>query len=195
MNNEFQREERYVVFKISKLDSDAFVKAKQLEVLNNSFLEDARVECVVVEADWPEYERVWTMIEARVTGKVSAVDTPEVLAVVSVTESAFPETMVIHRDAIDAVPVGTELIDRAHFTRLQAEISALRGLTPGLPPRPPEGQGLPRYGLRWNGPSQPLAVPMEDGYWTPWHLADQFRTKKADVQAEGITRRAGEKQQ
>lgn len=127
-------------------------------------------------------QRGWTMIEARVTGKVSTVATPEVLAVVAETDSAFPETMVIHRDAIDAVPVGTELIDRVHFIRLQAEISALRGLTPAPPPRPPEVHGLPRYGLRWNGPDQPLAVPMEDGYWTPWHLADQLRTKNTDGQ-------------
>lgn len=27
-------------------------------------------ECVVVEHDWPEYERVWNMIEARVDGHV-----------------------------------------------------------------------------------------------------------------------------
>lgn len=27
-------------------------------------------ECVVVEHDWPEYERVWKMIEARVDGHV-----------------------------------------------------------------------------------------------------------------------------
>lgn len=44
-------------------------------------------------------------------------------------------------------------------------------LKPDFPPFPPEGEGLPRYGLRWNGPDKPLAVPMEDGYWTPWHLA------------------------
>ena len=44
-------------------------------------------------------------------------------------------------------------------------------LKPDFPPFPPEGEGLPRYGLRWNGPQQPLSVPMEDGYWTPWHLA------------------------
>lgn len=30
---------------------------------------------------------------------------------------------------------------------------------------------LPRYGIRWNGPQGPIAVPMPDGYWTPWHLA------------------------
>lgn len=53
-----------------------------------------------------------------------------------------------------------------------ATIAELRGLTPELPPRPPEGEGMPRYGLRWNGPQQPVAVPMADGYWTPWHLAE-----------------------
>jgi hypothetical protein len=45
--------------------------------------------------------------------------------------------------------------------------------TPCLPPRPPEGEGLPRYGIQWNGPKSPLSVVMDDGYWTPWHLANQ----------------------
>jgi hypothetical protein len=54
---------------------------------------------------------------------------------------------------------------------LEAEVVRLRGLQPELPPYPPEGHGLPRYGLRWNGPEHPLAVPMVDGYWTPHHLA------------------------
>jgi hypothetical protein len=52
------------------------------------------------------------------------------------------------------------------------EVERLRGIKPELPPFPPEGDGLPRYGLRWNGPTEPLAVPMPDGYWTPWHLAN-----------------------
>lgn len=56
-----------------------------------------------------------------------------------------------------------------------AEIERLKGLRPAFPPRPPEGNGLPRYGLRWNGPQQPLATPMDDGYWTPWHLANELR--------------------
>ena len=63
----------------------------------------------------------------------------------------------------------------AGVTGLLAEIEELKGLRPAWPPRPPNGEGLPRYGLRWNGPQQPLAVPMVDGYWTPWHLADQLR--------------------
>jgi hypothetical protein len=55
---------------------------------------------------------------------------------------------------------------------LRAENERLQGLAPELPPRHPEGEGLPRYGIRWDGPDQPLAVPMADGYWTPWHLAE-----------------------
>jgi len=58
---------------------------------------------------------------------------------------------------------------------LRNENERLRGLAPELPPRAPEGDGLPRYGLRWSGPDQPLAVPMVDGYWTPWHLAEGVR--------------------
>ena len=59
--------------------------------------------------------------------------------------------------------------------RADAQVAELRGLVPELPPFPPAGVGLPRYGLRWNGPTQPLSVPMPDGYWTPWHLAARVR--------------------
>ena len=45
---------------------------------------------------------------------------------------------------------------------------------PALPPPLPKGSGLPRYSLLWNGPQQPVAVPMDDGYWTPWHLTVQI---------------------
>lgn len=63
--------------------------------------------------------------------------------------------------------------------QLLAENEKLRGITPEIGSRPPhwngpemQRAGMPRYGIRWNGPSQPLAVPMDDGYWTPWHMAD-----------------------
>jgi len=42
---------------------------------------------------------------------------------------------------------------------------------PMLPPFPPFGEGMPRYGLSWNGPASLLSTPMDDGFWTPWHLA------------------------
>lgn len=72
-------------------------------------------------------------------------------------------------DCIDLHPRFAQA--QAQIEQLQAECQTLRGLQPAPPPRPPEGEGLPRYGLRWNGPGQPLSVPMDDGYWTPWHLA------------------------
>lgn len=59
----------------------------------------------------------------------------------------------------------------AEIETLVAEVERLKGLKAELPPFPPSGTGLPRFGLRWNGPTQPLAVPMGDGYWTPFHLA------------------------
>lgn len=76
------------------------------------------------------------------------------------------------------VPLASDQVARLQGPKsicdaLQQQVEALRGLVPDMPPRPPEGDGLPRYGLRWNGPSQPLSVPMDDGYWTPWHLAYQ----------------------
>ena len=73
-------------------------------------------------------------------------------------------------DCIDLHPRFAQA--QAQIEQLQAECKTLRGLTPEPPPRPPEGEALPRYGIRWNGPGLPLSVPMDDGYWTPWHLAE-----------------------
>lgn len=56
---------------------------------------------------------------------------------------------------------------------LAEEVKRLKGIQPELPPRPPASEGLPRYGISWNGPDKPLTVPMDDGYWTPYHLAEQ----------------------
>jgi hypothetical protein len=72
----------------------------------------------------------------------------------------------------DGSPTGHTLCPVGRLMHEAAdEIERLKGVTPALPPRPPEGEGLPRYGIRWNGVDQPLSVPMDDGYWTPWHLA------------------------
>ena len=52
-----------------------------------------------------------------------------------------------------------------------AQVEQLNGIKPELPPRPPQGDGLLRYGIKWNGDRQPISTPMDDGYWTPYHLA------------------------
>lgn len=58
------------------------------------------------------------------------------------------------------------------IARLREEIETLKGIKPELPNYLPYGHPLPRFGLRWNGPTEPLTVPLDDGYWTPWHYAD-----------------------
>ena len=37
--------------------------------------------------------------------------------------------------------------------------------------------GLERWGIEWDGPDKPVAAPMHDGYWTPWHIADAELTR------------------
>lgn len=57
----FVREERFIVIKRKHLVDDEERKLRDfLYELNVG-----TVECVVVESDWPEYETVWQMIEAR----------------------------------------------------------------------------------------------------------------------------------
>lgn len=46
---------------------------------------------------------------------------------------------------------------------------------------------LPRFGLQWAGPEDPIAVPMTDGYWTPWHLAVQAPDPAAVVSPARMT--------
>ena len=36
---------------------------------------------------------------------------------------------------------------------------------------------LPRYGIKWNGPTNPITTEINDGYWTPWHIANDAITK------------------
>ena len=82
--------------------------------------------------------------------------------------------------------LGYEFRERAE--KAEAEVERLRGLVPDLPPRPPDGVGLLRYGIRHNGPTQPLAVPMADGYWTPWHLVEAALRTVAERQREACAK-------
>jgi hypothetical protein len=55
----FKREERYIVLKLSDLSDDEYDYI-------DSYIESRSIEqreCVVVESDWPIYEKVWNMIE------------------------------------------------------------------------------------------------------------------------------------
>ena len=81
---EFQREERYVVFKLSDI-ADYFYPSEISQLFRLSRTQQAQravngklpLECVVVESDWPEYEPTWKAIEARVMGAQPAPSVPD----------------------------------------------------------------------------------------------------------------------
>lgn len=62
--SEFKREVRYTVIKHSQLTES------QMQYLKGCIFGEGipTVKAVVVEADWPEYQPVWKMIEDRVSG-------------------------------------------------------------------------------------------------------------------------------
>jgi hypothetical protein len=43
---------------------------------------------------------------------------------------------------------------------------------------------LKRYGIKWTGLNTLQHVPMEDGHWTPWHLAEETLADKNKKIAE-----------
>lgn len=87
MNNNFKREARYVVLKnadimqcltINELIELRRIQARVAE--HRTAIGKPRLECVVVEKDWPEYEPTWKAIEARVTGAQPAPCVPDGVA-------------------------------------------------------------------------------------------------------------------
>lgn len=83
-----QREIRYIVFKTSDFDKlNPTGKRAMLDLIEA--VEQIRsdrgkrpLQCVVVESDWPEYEKVWKMLAMRVdlTAFVNDPTTPPQLA-------------------------------------------------------------------------------------------------------------------
>lgn len=73
---EFEREQRYIVIKLSDLRASE-ISGDDLQALNRVCQSVANnreqtgkqpLRCVVVESDWPEYEPTWQAIEQRVAG-------------------------------------------------------------------------------------------------------------------------------
>jgi hypothetical protein len=62
--SEFEREDRYAVIKYKKLTNQQWTLVPSLL----EKFDRARVDCVVVEKDWPEYNFVWLMLEHRMAG-------------------------------------------------------------------------------------------------------------------------------
>ena len=75
MSTEFEREKRYLVFKLSDVEEHFTPGEKQqlarlveVQRVGREEAGKAPLECVVVESGWPEYEPTWNAIEARMTG-------------------------------------------------------------------------------------------------------------------------------
>lgn len=84
MTDEFVWEDRYIVFKLSDVVEHLTTAERlhlerlyEIQRVGRREAGKAELECVVVEADWPEYESTWRAIEARVTGAQPAPSVPE----------------------------------------------------------------------------------------------------------------------
>lgn len=93
--SEFKREHRYWVFKrkhLSTLEDAAmnceFERLKDLDPAISP-------TCSVIEADWPEHDIVWEMIQARVEGR------PNIITTQAATIEALREALdlIINRDS------------------------------------------------------------------------------------------------
>lgn len=76
--SDFEREERYIVVKRKHLTP--FMESSIRNLL--AALDVPTIEGAVVEVDWPEYEPVWNMIEARCTAARRELD-PILLQIVA----------------------------------------------------------------------------------------------------------------
>jgi hypothetical protein len=63
MNNDFERESRYIVIKRKDISEGTEIGLRRFLMANGI----EPVDSVVVESDWPEYETVWSMIATRCT--------------------------------------------------------------------------------------------------------------------------------
>jgi seryl-tRNA synthetase len=122
MSQEFQREDRYIVIKRKDLDT-AFrsdVRQQFYTALHRLNCHDVLIpqrKFLVIESDWPEYEIVWQMIEARMTGR-NLQSQQYVLRAMALN----------YRNGHSWDHLDGEAVTKAadEITRLQAEIAALQ---------------------------------------------------------------------
>ncbi|SEP58841.1 hypothetical protein SAMN03159444_00142 [Pseudomonas sp. NFACC02] len=99
MSQEFQREDRYIVIKRKDLLKVPVNYRRHLVDPMFSLLNHLpRREFVVVESDWPEYQLVWAMIEARVSGEPLSLSLPHRMIKTEQSSDEYD----IHADAHNA---------------------------------------------------------------------------------------------
>lgn len=136
MSTEFEREERYIVFKLSDVEEHFTPGEKQqlarLVEVQRAGREEAGkppLDCVVVEWGWPEYEPTWRAIEARVTGAQPAPSLP-----VEALGKMLADVMAVAvSNGANSVSMPDEYVEVAAW---------LRGISPQPAPSIPEGWKL-----------------------------------------------------
>lgn len=137
---EFQREERYVVFKVSDLGNS--LKGDEIRRLAREYAEQRRLkgkeplECVVVEKDWPEYDLVWDMIESRMT---KGQNRPE--------DDSLIEDIKLCMDMADGGE-DSDSEEAAFFASILARIRRLEGEKKLLKEKLAAGAGVPREAIQ-----------------------------------------------
>ncbi len=80
-NNDFTREDRYLVFKrsdieasLNTLEKETLLMLSQKVFLRRQVNGKIPLECVVVESDWPNYSEVWKSVESVASGNYKPSD-------------------------------------------------------------------------------------------------------------------------
>lgn len=139
MSNEFMREDRYIVFKVSDLGNS--LKGDEIRRLAREYAEQRRLkgkkplECVVVEKDWPEYDLVWDMIESRMT---KGQNHPE--------DDSLIEDIKLRMDMADDGE-DSDSEEAAFFAIILARIRRLEGEKKLLKEKLAAGAGVPRKAI------------------------------------------------
>jgi hypothetical protein len=124
MSTEFKQEERYVVFKLSDVEEhftpgerQQLARLVEVQRVGREEAGKAPLECVVVEADWPEYEPTWKAIQARMTGAQPVPSVPEGWKLVPTAESRHPgiPKMLNALHTVDNTPGASEWESYAAF--------------------------------------------------------------------------------
>lgn len=148
MSNEFMREDRYFVFKISDVvehltTTEALHLARLYEIQRVGRREagKAELECVVVESDWPEYESTWRAIEARVTGAQPAPGAPWVSLTERMPNPDKHDRVLIYTEGYDfggeqiqeLLHVGNPSAEECRLIRIGWDAALARMRTQGAP--------------------------------------------------------------
>ena len=115
MSNNFKREARYVVLKnadiMQCLTVNELIELRRIQakaVAHRAKLGKPRLDCVVVESDWPEYEPTWKAIESRMTG---AQPVPKAVAYLDIGAGGYMDIGTDLTDKeLDAIPKGRHML-------------------------------------------------------------------------------------